>query len=48
MAINRQVNRLEKEVSQIAGPLYTAITPEERFRLIMQVHARGDEAEDKR
>jgi hypothetical protein len=48
MVINQHVNRLEKEVSHIAGRLYAAITPEERFRLIMQARARGDEADDKR
>ena len=48
MTINRQIDRLQKKASEIAVPIYAAVTPEERFRLIMQAHARGDEVEDKR
>jgi hypothetical protein len=48
MDVNQRVNRLQKEVSQVAGPLYAAITPAERFRLLMESRARGDEAEDRR
>jgi hypothetical protein len=39
---------LQKEVSQVADPLYAAIAPAERFRLLMEARARDDEAEDRR
>jgi hypothetical protein len=48
MAVNRRVSHLRKEVNQITGPLYSAITPEERFRLAVQAEAANDETEVKR
>jgi hypothetical protein len=48
MNINRQIDRLQKKVSEVAGPIYAAVTPEERFRLTMEARARGDEAEYRR